>query len=188
MGAQLAFIVKICLCGDGEVGKTSLRNRYLGRGFQTDYMPTLGTDFVSKQTKIKVNSKSRKIRFQIWDLAGQPSFKQIRSLYFKQAVGAFLIFDITRPKTLQNLIGWMNELNTHSGASDIVVIVLGNKIDLKDKNSIDIKTAENYIKEELLGFENIHKDIIYLETSAKEGININEMFQELGKKLFKYHT
>ncbi|UCE12173.1 MAG: GTP-binding protein [Candidatus Heimdallarchaeota archaeon] len=181
----MPVFVKICLCGDGEVGKTSLRNRYLGRGFKTEYIATLGSDFVSKEVKIKVNSKSRKIRFQIWDLAGQPSFKQIRTLYFRQAVGAFLIFDITRPDTLQNLKGWIKELSTNSGTSDIVVIVLGNKIDLQDENTIDAKTAENYIKKELIEFENIDKNIIYLETSAKNGINIDVMFHEMGRNLLK---
>lgn len=188
----MALLVKISLCGDGGVGKTSLRNRYLGKGFQTDYIPTIGTDFVSKQIILNHGSEIKKIRFQIWDLAGQPTFRSVRAFYYKHAVGAFLVYDITRPDTLFSLEKWMNELSKHSGSSDISVIVLGNKSDLQDESKDRVKSEEarKYISGELISnFDNINENIIYFETSAKTGENVNEAFHELGITLYnKYKT
>ncbi|UCG00288.1 MAG: GTP-binding protein [Candidatus Heimdallarchaeota archaeon] len=178
--------VKVSLCGDGGVGKTTLRDRYLGRGFQTDYIPTIGTDIVSKQITL-YGSKSKKIKFQIWDLAGQPNYNQVRKLYFKSTVGAFLVYDITRPDTLFSLDKWMNKLNKYSGSTDISIIVIGNKLDLQDevKDRVKSEEARKYISGELIAnFGNISDDVFYLETSAKTGENVDEAFQKLGLRLY----
>ncbi len=188
----MALLVKISLCGDGGVGKTSLRSRYLGRGFETDYVPTIGTDFVSKQIILNHGSEFKKIRFQIWDLAGQPTFRSVRTLYYRHTVGAFLVYDITRPDTLFSLDKWMNELSKHSGSTDISVIVLGNKSDLQDESKDKVKSEEarKYISGELIAnFDNINEDITYFETSAKTGENVDDSFQKLGLTLYnKYKT
>ncbi|MHA2245665.1 MAG: Rab family GTPase [Candidatus Hodarchaeales archaeon] len=184
----MALLVKICLIGDGGVGKTSLKDRYLKRSFQSDYIPTLGSDVVSKKVVIKTDSGSKEIRFQIWDLAGQPAFNQVRIIYFKYAVGAFVIFDITRPETLDNLKSWMRELNMHSGPQNISVIVLGNKIDLKNEslNTIDSEKAIDFLKRQLTAkFDRIDNNISYYETSAKTGQNVDKAFQELGLRIYK---
>jgi small GTP-binding protein len=184
--------VKISLCGDGMVGKTTLRDCYLGLGFQTDYIPTIGTDVVSKQIKLYDGGEYRELKFQIWDLAGQPNYHEVRKLFFKQTVGAFLVFDITRPDTLFSLDKWMNELNKHSGRKDISIIVLGNKLDLQDevKDTVKSEKAREYISDELISkFSNIGDDVTYLETSAKTGENVDEAFQKLGLILYnKYKT
>ena len=129
----MALIAKICLIGDGKVGKTSLTNRYLGKGFTSEYLPTLGSNFLSKVTQINTESGSKEIRFQIWDLAGQPSFNQIRPLYYRGAIGALLVFDLTVPDSLKNLERWAKEFFANCGLPLIKLIVLGNKVDLKKK-------------------------------------------------------
>ncbi|MFX1515393.1 MAG: Rab family GTPase [Promethearchaeota archaeon] len=180
--------VKISLCGDGMVGKTTIRDCYLGLGFQTDYIPTIGTDIVSKQVTLYGGGESTELKFQIWDLAGQPNYHEVRKLYFRHTVGAFLIFDITRPDTLFGLDRWMNELNKHSGRKDISVIVLGNKVDLQDedKDSVKIEKAREYISGELRSkFDNIDEDVTYFETSGKTGKNVDNAFHELGLRLYK---
>ncbi|MFX0124521.1 MAG: Rab family GTPase [Candidatus Hodarchaeota archaeon] len=180
------------LCGDGGVGKTTLRDKYLGRGFQTDYTPTIGADFVSKSVILNTGSELNKIRFQIWDLAGQPTFRQVRNLYFRHTVGAFLVYDITRPETLFSLDKWINELSKHSGSVDISVIVIGNKLDLQDETKDKVKSEEarKYISGELIvNFDNINEDVTYLETSAKTGENVDAAFQRLGFILYnKYES
>lgn len=188
----MALVVKISLCGDGGVGKTSLRNRYLGHGFTTDYIPTIGTDFVSKEIVLNHSSGLKKIRFQIWDLAGQPTFSVVRTFYYKHTVGAFLVYDITRPDTLFSLDKWLNELSKKSGSSDISIIVLGNKSDLQEESKDKVKREEarKYISGELIpNFDNINENVIYFETSAKTGENINQAFHELGLAVYnKYKT
>ncbi|MFX0208698.1 MAG: Rab family GTPase [Candidatus Hodarchaeota archaeon] len=187
----MALLAKICLCGDGQVGKTSLKDKYLGHGFQSDYKPTLGSDFASKKVRLRIKTRYKTIRFQIWDLAGQPAFNQVRALYYNHAVGAFLIFDITRPNTMYNLEKWINELSRHSGSPNIYVIVLGNKIDLKKKkeNSIDIKTARKFITDQLVSkYDSIDEKIKYFETSAKSGKNVGKAFKTLGTNIYRYYS
>ncbi len=168
------------------MGKTSLKDRYVGHGFQGDYLPTLGADFVSKELKITKKGVTRKIKLQIWDLAGQPSFENVRALYYKNAVGAFLVFDVIQPDSLQNLKKWMEELSKHSGSSNISVIVLGNKIDLQEEsdNFVDAKTARKFISEQLISKTGqLNENIIYYETSAKTGENVEKAFHELSLKI-----
>ena len=83
--------MKIILAGDGAVGKTSLREQYLGRGFTGQYLQTIGADFALKTDTVA----GENVKYQIWDLAGQPRFKTVRSVYYIGAVGALLVFDIT---------------------------------------------------------------------------------------------
>ncbi len=92
----LTILAKMCLLGDGNVGKTSLRNQYMGKGFQSDYLPTLGADFASIEVQIPFPAGEKSLRWQIWDLAGQPSFSQIRNFYYKHSKAALLIFDLRR--------------------------------------------------------------------------------------------
>ncbi|MHA1115558.1 MAG: Rab family GTPase, partial [Candidatus Heimdallarchaeaceae archaeon] len=81
---------KIVLAGDGAVGKTSIRERYMGKGFTGDYLKTIGADFASKKVKVEDND----ITFQIWDLAGQESYSAVRTTFYKGAIAAWLVFDI----------------------------------------------------------------------------------------------
>ena len=182
----MVLLAKVCLIGDGGVGKTTLRNNYLGKGFGTEYLPTLGSDFVSKQVTVSTSRGKKELKFQIWDLAGQPSFKQIRRMYYKRAVGCLVVFDITRPESLHNLENWLKELIQNSGSPQIVVIILGNKTDMREEapSWISTETAEQYIIELEAKFPDL-KEIIYLETSAKNGDNVNRAFHELGQRILQ---
>ena len=90
---------KIVLVGDGAVGKTSLRKRYLGEGFDTDYLSTMGADFALHDTNIK----DTQIRWQIWDLAGQPMFKDVVQAYYTKVFGGVAVYDVTRRQTFDNV-------------------------------------------------------------------------------------
>jgi len=180
----LALLAKICLLGDGEVGKTSLVNRYLGRGFTSEYLPTLGSNFLSKQVSLETKFGPKDIRFQIWDLAGQPPFKHVRRIYYQGSAGACLVFDLTRPSSLENLEKWLNEFLKNNKSPRPSLIVLGNKLDLKDEIKISVDTVKHYIYNYLSNKISIEDNPIeYYETSAKTGENVDQAFSLLGEKI-----
>ncbi|MHA2225980.1 MAG: Rab family GTPase [Candidatus Hodarchaeales archaeon] len=183
----MALLAKICILGDGMVGKTSLVNRYLGKGFTSEYLPTLGSDFASKEIYVQTKKGTRLLRLQIWDLAGQPSFQQIRTRYYKRAAGALLVFDVTRPESFENLKLWINEFYKYVESPQASIILLGNKIDLQGKNIVSSDTVRRFIDlgltESKIYLEDDQFD--YLETSAKTGENVEKAFQIIGKQIIK---
>ena len=174
---------KIVILGDALVGKTALRNQYMGKGFSGDYLPTLGADFASIDVIIP-GSENRTIRFQIWDLAGQPTFAQIRNLYYMHAIGTVLVYDITNRMSLINLKRWMRELVKNVGLPSVFVSILGNKSDLRDRHSISNREAQKYFIDNFLpDFRNEIRDIRLYITSAKLGENVEKAFFSLGKMI-----
>ncbi|MFX0015382.1 MAG: Rab family GTPase [Promethearchaeota archaeon] len=180
----MALLMKICLLGDGSVGKTSLINRYLGKGFPSAYTPTLGTDFHSKEVSLGFRFQKKDIRFQIWDLAGQPAFEQVRKVYYHGSVGALLVFDLTRPDSFRNIERWVMEFSKNIGLPNSSIVVLGNKMDLKNEVKISAETVKQYIIDNLDNkYSNIDNGIKYFETSAKTGENVERAFSVLGRKI-----
>ncbi len=160
--------------GEGSVGKTTIRSRFMGVGFKSDYIKTIGADFASKAIEIGEN----KVHFQIWDLAGQKMYRHVRSSFYSGCKCGFLVFDLTQPETLEELNTWIDEALEHSGGFLKIFIILGNKHDLKDQ----LKVQEKDVKQ-LLNKLNKMKGInaAYLETSALTGENIDEAFHMMGK-------
>ncbi|MHA2362745.1 MAG: GTP-binding protein [Candidatus Hodarchaeales archaeon] len=171
--------LKLCLLGDGAVGKTSLRRTYLGQGFKTEYLETLGADFALKTLKYK--DKDGKFdgtfKFQIWDLAGQPRFNQLRTTFYYGSQAALILYDITNPSSLDSVDRWLKELWTHNGkGSDIPVVIIGNKIDLREQIDQPLSPEDGKLLAEKLS-EKSKFFIPFLETSAKTGENVEEAFQ-----------
>lgn len=169
-------LYKICLLGDGGVGKTSLRERFLGKGFQSGYILTIGADFAVQNLEID----GAQYKFQIWDLAGQQRFEAVRALYYKGSHGAILVFDRTRPDSLYNLKNWKRELFTNVGRQ-IPYVVLGNKSDLP--NAIDQGELTKFVEKCQNEVSDISYNISYLDTSAKSGLNVTEAFGQLGRTI-----
>ncbi|MFX1252510.1 MAG: GTP-binding protein [Promethearchaeota archaeon] len=175
-------IAKIVLLGDAAVGKTTLRNIYLGKGFQTIYMPTIGADVGTK--KIKIGGKT--FEFQIWDLAGQPHFTAVRTLYYGGTTGAILMYDVSRPQTFANLKNWTRELYNHSNMEIVALSVVGNKTDLRNEHTNSITTQQGLeFVEGLIGERGSTTWINFLETSLKENPNADVVFQTFGEVVFK---
>jgi len=168
------FVFKIVLMGEGSVGKTSIRSKFMGVGFKSEYIKTIGADFASKAIELGEN----KVHFQIWDLAGQKMYRHVRSSFYCGCKCGFLVFDLTQPVTLEKLEEWAEEAINHSGGFLKIFIVLGNKNDLKDQIKIKDEEVQKLI-EKLRKRKNI--EAAYLETSAKTGENIGEAFEMMGK-------
>ena len=177
------MVFRFTLLGDGAAGKTSIRKRFMGQGFEVSHNMTIGADFAAKEVQVEYNGRVYNVVAQIWDIAGQKRFQELRSRFYLGSKAGLLVFDITRPETFKNITSWIEELWRHNGANPpyIPVILLGNKADLRDRNSVDAKKAEEYCKllsqrTSALGYQ-----VQYLETSAKTGQNIEKAFEILTK-------
>jgi small GTP-binding protein len=167
---------KIVLAGDGAVGKTSLRKRYLGLGFETDYLSTMGADFALHDTTLE----STQIRWQIWDLAGQPMFKDVVQAYYTKIFGGVIIYDVTRRQTFESIEKWLKDMWKHSGRDkNVPVVLLANKIDLREEGAETVSTEEGQKLADSFG-------VPFLETSAKSGVGVNAAFERLGKDILAY--
>ncbi len=180
--------LKIILIGDGAVGKTSIRRRYLGEGFKDDYQMTIGADLAAKESST-IYSGGKQIKYLIWDLAGQPRFNHVRKAYYMSAVGALVVFDITRPESFQNMVTWMNELWRHNGRGPVPLIILGNKTDLCERGLTCVaeEKAFTFVKR-LSDLSHKYKGfkIHFLPTSAKTGMNIDKAFELLGEAIMDF--
>jgi len=167
---KLDLQYKLLFLGDTSVGKTSLLIRYIDNKFDEESLATLGVDVRYKF----VTLENKKIRVDIWDTAGQERFKNITKNYFRGAHGIILVYDITKKATFDVLKTWLIAAQ-NSVPPETEMIVVGNKIDLKDKREVDFK----FLKE----FGLKHK-IDFFETSAKTGEGVEEIFTCLINKLF----
>lgn len=177
MGSQVQL--RVTLLGEGAVGKTSLRRRFLGKGFQTSHAMTIGADFAVMEMEV-LNYKTV---FQIWDLAGQDTFKSVRSRFFKGSLGGVCVFDLTRRDSFVNVSKWIEELWRHNGKGVVPIILVGNKSDLKGERKVKFKEGEQYARAITERTQQHGFTVEYIETSAKEGENVQEAFKLLGEKI-----
>ncbi|MFX0204826.1 MAG: Rab family GTPase [Candidatus Hodarchaeota archaeon] len=167
------YVMKVVLLGDGHVGKTSLRHQYLGEQLPTTYMATIGADFAIKTLMID----GVEVKFNIWDLAGQPRFKEVRSMFFQGTNGAMFVYDLTNPESLTNLRQWKEELLANCTAKDVPAIVLGNKVDLVSE--VDVNEAKKIAEE-------IAPGTPHLLTSALTGENVDLAFKSIGRRMLTF--
>ncbi len=151
------------MAGDGAVGKTSLINRFVTGSFTGDYKATIGVAISSKH----VMAEDHEVNLQIWDIAGQTLFRQFRKKFYTKAKGALLVFDLTVPKSLDNLHSWIEDIQEITG--EIPFVLIGNKADLTELRAIS--------SEEINGFLKRQSDVaVYLDTSALTGANVESAF------------
>jgi small GTP-binding protein len=170
--------------GDGAVGKTALVERYISRVFQGDYKHTIGADCIIHETEVN----GKEIKFQIWDLAGQPKYGSVRPIYYRGSVGGILVYDITRPETYLNTTKWLEEAFKNTGRGPVPVILIANKEDLRDEfpDALSRKHGLELAKSIDKITSNKGFTCLFLETSAKTGQNVEEAFRELGGKVLTY--
>ena len=159
------FIYKLCLIGDGSVGKTSIVQRYVHDMFAEVYKATIGT-FITKK-EIKFEKLDTRVRFMIWDLAGQEQFKRLMPDYLTDSNAGIIVFDITNKESFENVKNWYNII-TRVALPSIVLILAGNKVDLDADRVVSTKEGQDLAKE--LG-------ISYIETSAKTNEKIDDVFE-----------
>ncbi|XP_016481187.1 ras-related protein RABA5a-like [Nicotiana tabacum] len=164
------YLFKIVLIGDSAVGKSNLLARFARDEFYPNSKSTIGVEFQTQ--KMDINGKE--VKAQIWDTAGQERFRAVTSAYYRGAVGALLVYDISRRLTFDSIGRWLNELTTHSDMN-VVTILVGNKSDLKDAR--EVTTAEGKALAEAKG-------LFFIETSALDSSNVASAFQTVVKEIY----
>lgn len=180
------FVVKVVVCGDGAVGKTALRRRLMGEQFQASYLETLGADFVVKN----ISFDYILFKAHIWDLAGQPEYQNVRKMYYTGAMGALIVFDVTRWDTFESIPNWVEEVWKNNGLGLVPIVFIGNKIDLRIHGieTIPQTKGAQYASDVSKFTHQFGFETLYLETSAKFGTNVNDAFFILIRNIFSYLT
>ena len=184
------LIAKILFCGDAAVGKTTIRDQYLGLQVSSKYSITIGADLSIKTIDLVIGFQKYKLKLFLLDLAGQSTFDNVRSSYYKGAHAAFLVYDITNKSSFYNIKNWVKEIRTHGDTFPIPMVLVANKIDLKGNmapGQAIVTTFEGQKFAKVLSrlFYNDTWDIPYIETSAMTGENIEVAFQLIGRFLLK---
>ena len=144
------------------MGKSCILLQFTDNKFREQHEITIGVEFESKT--IEVDGKL--IKIQIWDTAGHEAFQSITRTYYKGAVGALLVYDITRKETFNHLVKWLSEVKENA-SKEITIILIGNKNDLENERQVTYEEGESFAKE---------NNLLFLETSAKTSKNIAEAF------------
>ncbi len=158
----------------GETGccKSSILSLYGENTFSCDVVPTIGVDFISKNMKFGIDN----IKIHIWDMAGQEKFRSIVRSYYRDTTGIILVFDLTNIMSFNNLKYWYRELEKYCDMEKISIMLVGNKSDSKDVK-IDREYIIDFLKDRNIPF--------YLESSAKNNINISLIFEKLTSYIYK---
>ncbi|KAL9243723.1 hypothetical protein vseg_017578 [Gypsophila vaccaria] len=159
------YLFKLVLIGDSGVGKSNLLSRFTKNEFNLESKSTIGVEFATRSLTLH----SKVVKAQIWDTAGQERYRAITSAYYRGAVGALLVYDVTRKVTFENTARWLRELRDHTDPN-IVVMLIGNKSDLR--HLVAVSTEEGKVFAEQEG-------LFFMETSALEATNVEQAFAEV---------
>lgn len=168
---QYDYIWKVVLVGDSGVGKTNLLSRFTRNEFNAESKSTIGVEFATRN----VNIKGKMVRAQIWDTAGQERYRAITSVYYRGAVGALVVYDLTKPQTFHNLDKWLQELREHA-ESTVRIMLVGNKTDLRHLRAVTMEEGRTLAEKHNFSFT---------ETSALDSTNVGEAFNNLLVDIFK---
>mmetsp|Transcript_30633 Transcript_30633/g.42658 ORF Transcript_30633/g.42658 Transcript_30633/m.42658 type:complete len:220 (-) Transcript_30633:402-1061(-) len=168
---QYDFLFKVVLIGDSGVGKSNLLSRFTRNEFKLESKSTIGVEFATKS----IQADDKTIKAQIWDTAGQERYRAITSAYYRGAVGALLVYDISKRLTFENVGRWLGELRDHAD-QNIVIMLVGNKKDLRHNREVQTDEAKAYCKE---------NNLFFIETSAMTDSNVKPAFETILKEIYR---
>ena len=168
---EYIYQFRLILLGDSTVGKSSILRQFKEGTYFPDISLTVGVDFHAKL----IHVRGQPVKLQLWDTAGQDRFRAIVRAYYRNAVGGLLVFDITNRESFANLGMWLEEARKNAEPHKPVFVLVGNKTDQDKQREV--------LKEDALKFAR-ENDMVYYETSAKSGSNVEEVFHFLAEKIF----
>lgn len=162
---------KLVLLGESAVGKSSLVLRFVKGQFQEFQESTIGAAFLTQTVCLDDTT----VKFEIWDTAGQERYHSLAPMYYRGAQAAIVVYDITNEESFARAKNWVKELQRQA-SPNIVIALAGNKADLANKRALDFQDAQSYADD---------NSLLFMETSAKTSMNVNEIFMAIAKKLPK---
>ncbi|XP_063692093.1 ras-related protein Rab-5B-like [Bolinopsis microptera] len=167
---------KLVLLGDEGVGKSCIAQRFVRRQFNDHSSPTIGASFFSQTLCLDDN---KKVKLDIWDTAGQERYHSLAPIYYRGASAAVVVYDLTRQDTFEHAQKWVDELRQQVGG-EIAIALAGNKSDMAESHiTVTTSVAQSYADD---------ADLMFFETSAKTGDNIEDTFLAIARKLCSAHT
>ncbi|KAF8650200.1 hypothetical protein HU200_064055 [Digitaria exilis] len=171
VGQRIDYVFKVVLIGDSAVGKSQLLARFARNEFNLDSKATIGVEF---QTRT-LNIDKRTVKAQIWDTAGQERYRAVTSAYYRGAVGAMLVYDITKRQSFDHVVRWLEELHAHAD-QNIVIMLIGNKSDLGTLRAVPTEDAKEFAERE---------NLFFMETSALEATNVESAFTTVLTEIYR---
>ncbi|XP_012485600.1 ras-related protein RABA4d [Gossypium raimondii] len=159
---RIDYVFKVVLIGDSAVGKSQLLARFARNEFSVDSKATIGVEFQTKTLVID----NKTVKSQIWDTAGQERYRAVTSAYYRGAVGAMLVYDMTKRQSFDNMARWLEELRGHAD-QNLVIMLVGNKCDLGSLRAVPTEDAQEFAQRE---------NLFFMETSALESTNVETAF------------
>ncbi|KAF3452679.1 hypothetical protein FNV43_RR03112 [Rhamnella rubrinervis] len=168
---KIDYVFKVVLIGDSAVGKSQLLARFSRNEFSLDSKATIGVEFQTRTLLID----HKTIKAQIWDTAGQERYRAVTSAYYRGAVGAMLVYDVTKRQTFDHVTRWLEELRAHAD-KNIVIMLVGNKTDLSTLRTVTTEDAKEFAQRE---------NLFFMETSALEAINVEPAFLTVLTEIYR---
>ncbi|CAH9068575.1 unnamed protein product [Cuscuta epithymum] len=168
---KIDYVFKVVLIGDSAVGKSQLLARFARNEFSLDSKATIGVEF---QTKTLIIDQ-KTVKAQIWDTAGQERYRAVTSAYYRGAVGAMLVYDMTKRQSFDHMARWLEELRGHAD-KNIVIMLIGNKCDLGSLRAVPVEDAQEFAERE---------NLFFMETSALEATNVETAFMNILTEIYR---
>ncbi|XP_057978712.1 ras-related protein RABA4c [Malania oleifera] len=168
---KIDYVFKIVLIGDSAVGKSQMLARFARNEFSLDSKATIGVEFQTRTLVID----HKTVKAQIWDTAGQERYRAVTSAYYRGAVGAMLVYDITKRQSFDHVARWLEELRGHAD-KNIVIMLVGNKSDLGTLRAVPTEDAKEFAQGE---------NLFFIETSALEATNIETAFLTVLTEIYR---
>ncbi|GFY98287.1 RAB GTPase homolog A4D [Actinidia rufa] len=167
---KIDYVFKVVLIGDSAVGKSQLLARFARNEFSVDSKATIGVEFQTKTLAID----HKTVKAQIWDTAGQERYRAVTSAYYRGAVGAMLVYDMTKRQSFDHMARWLEELRGHAD-KNIVIMLIGNKCDLGSLRAVPTEDAQEFAERE---------NLCFMETSALEATNVESAFMTVLTEIY----